>query len=218
MHDGRSKRYAGIIGVDFDNTLVTYGELFHEIALEQGLISPTIDKNKKSIRDHIRGLPDGEVEWQKIQALAYGPRMQDAKLIDGVRTFFKLCNLNNAKVYIISHKTEFVRHDKTQTNLRVEALRWMEENEFFRPASSGLGLCPDAIFFGETRCQKIDYIKKLCCTHFIDDLEETFLEESFPENVKKILYAPYRSSIVQPKMKVVADWNEINDYFFSEAH
>ena len=216
-HDGLNTGCERIIGVDFDNTLVSYDELFHEIALQQGLIPPTIAKSKKSIRDHLRGLPDGEVEWQKLQALAYGPRMRDAKLVDGVRAFFELCNRNRVKVYVVSHKTDFVSHDKTQTNLRMAALSWMEANKFFRPACDGLGLCPDAVFFGETRREKIDHIKKLCCTHFIDDLEETFSEESFPVNVKKILYAPHPPPIVRPKMKVVTNWQEINDYFFSET-
>ena len=43
-----------IIGVDLDNTLVTYDKLLHNLALEQGLIGLRVGKSKKQVRDAIR--------------------------------------------------------------------------------------------------------------------------------------------------------------------
>jgi hypothetical protein len=205
-----------IIGVDFDNTLVTYDELLHSLAVQQGLIHPTAEKNKKCIRDQIRQLPDGEIEWQRLQALAYGPRIVEARLIDGVWRFFKLCKQNKVKVYIISHKTEFANYDETHTNLRKAALDWMVANHFFQ--EEGFGLSPETVFFGAIRQEKIEYIKKLNCTHFIDDLEETFFEETFPSNVEKILFAPHPQPADLPGVKVVTSWQEVSDYFFSGSN
>ena len=43
-----------VVGLDFDNTLVTYDELLHLSALERRLIQPNIGKNKKEVRDAVR--------------------------------------------------------------------------------------------------------------------------------------------------------------------
>ena len=52
-------------------------------------------------------------------------------------------------------------------------------------------------------------------SHFIDDLEETFLEEGFPPTVQGILYAPAvdHSQAIE-KLMIATDWKEITQYFF----
>jgi len=82
-----------IIGVDFDNTLVSYDDVMHRAAVQQGLIPSDMKKSKKDIRDRIRQLPNGEMKWQKLQAIVYGARMEEARLIDDVQTFFEFCKL-----------------------------------------------------------------------------------------------------------------------------
>src|SRR5436190_2214352 len=111
-----------VIGVDFDNTLVSYDELFEQLVRERGLITGT---GKKVVRDQIRQIPNGEIEWQKLQGIAYGPRMAEAKVIEGVPQFFAACRKRGIPVHIISHKTEFANYDDTRTNLRQTALAWM---------------------------------------------------------------------------------------------
>ncbi|NJR20754.1 MAG: hypothetical protein HC786_00430 [Richelia sp. CSU_2_1] len=201
-----------IIGVDFDNTIVSYDDLMHGLAVEKGWISPEVSKSKKQIRDSIRQLPNGDIEWQKLQAIAYGRQMQEAKLIEGVRVFFQLCRQHQVQAYIVSHKTEYANYDETRTSLREAALNWMNKNGFF--SESGLGLSPEQVYFESTRSEKIERIKQLKCTDFIDDLEETFLEKSFPESVNKILYAPHQQHSGTLAVKVVSRWQEINEYFF----
>ncbi|MFC2022216.1 hypothetical protein ACFLTR_03280, partial [Chloroflexota bacterium] len=116
------------IGVDFDNTLVNYEDVMYRVALQYGLIRPGTRKSKKSIRDSIRQLADGETEWQRLQAILYGPMLREAKLTDGVKTFFELCKQRQVPVYTISHKTEYAAFGEPKTNLRVAALTWMKEN------------------------------------------------------------------------------------------
>ena len=43
-----------LLGLDFDNTLVLYDNLFHQIALEKGLIDHSVAANKIAIRDYLR--------------------------------------------------------------------------------------------------------------------------------------------------------------------
>lgn len=201
-----------IIGVDFDNTIVNYENIMHKIAVQRGLIPPDAKKSKKHIRDSIRQLPDGEMKWQKLQAIVYGSRMEEARLTNGVQIFFMSCKQHKVSVYIISHKTEYANFDETGINLRVTALTWMKKNRFFE--ANGLGLSEEAVYFESTRREKIERIKRLGCTHFIDDLEETFLEESFPINIEKILYAPHMQHSSPQTVRVVATWEEISNYFF----
>ncbi len=200
------------IGVDFDNTIVSYNELIYSAARERGLISSAVMKNKKEIRDVIRKLPDGEIEWQKLQAFVYGKGMENAVLMDGVAEFFDLCKGLSVPIFIISHKTQFASLDVDRVDLRETALEWMKRNNFFN--KKGVGLALDNVYFESTRQEKIDCVGTLGCTHFIDDLEETFLEKSFPDSVEKILFSPQGTDIKVENMRVCQSWDQINGYFF----
>jgi hypothetical protein len=202
-----------VCGIDFDNTIVTYDELLTKVARERGLIDAAAVQTKRHLRDRIRQLPDGEIEWQKCQALLYGQRISEATLADGVTAFLARCRERSIPVYIVSHKTEFSNYDTTRTNLRTAALGWMRANRFFDP--DGLGLTPHRVFFAGTRLEKIDRIRELACTHFIDDLEETFIEETFPPGTARILYEPGRQSPPPPGVALMRTWQEIRDYFFN---
>jgi hypothetical protein len=199
------------IGIDFDNTIVSYDDLLHGIALDRGLIGRDTSRTKRAVRDSIRRQPNGEVEWTKIQALVYGPLMKQARLIEGVPEFIRRCASAGMAVYIISHKTEYSGYDETRTNLRSAALAWMATARFFEP--DGLGLSPDAVYFEATRADKIARIKSVGCSHFIDDLEEVFLEPSFPAGVQKILYAP-DADRPSTNAAVMPTWKAVCDYFF----
>jgi len=202
-----------ILGVDFDNTLVSYDELMHKRALSLGLISADAPKNKKMIRDTIRLLPDGENEWQRLQAFAYGKGIDGAEMFEGVREFFHACRAAGITVFIISHKTEFARLDKEKTNLRDTALAWMAKNEFFE--KDGMGMSPDRVFFEPTIEAKIAKVKELACTHFIDDLEEIFLHETFPKAIHKILFVQSGSNALKASTncQILGSWKEISEYF-----
>ena len=72
-----------------------------------------------------------------------------------------------------------------KTPLRKAATNWMESQGFFNEKI--FCLSKENIFFEDTRQEKVERIKKLNIDVFIDDLEEVFAEENFP-NIKKILF------------------------------
>ncbi len=201
-----------IVGVDFDNTLVSYDGVMHKEALAFEMITPDTKKDKSIIRDTIRRLSDGENKWQKLQARVYGKAMDDAILIEGVQQFFHACKKIGLTVHVVSHKTEFAAADEDKTNLREAALQWMRTNKFFD--EDGLGFAENQIFFESARKDKISRIRGLGCTHFIDDLVEVFLEESFPADVEKILYDPHKQSSQIDNFTVLHNWYDIGHYFF----
>lgn len=200
------------IGIDFDNTIVSYDALIHGAALERGLIDADTGPGKRAVRDRIRQRPDGEVEWQKLQALVYGPLMPRASLIEGVREFVRVCRDRHVPVYVVSHKTELAGYDCTGTNLRTASLEWMAANAFFE--SGGLALGREDVFFESARAGKIARIASLGCTHFIDDLEEVFAEDGFPRAIDKLLYAPGAALDLTAAVKVMPTWSAIHEYFF----
>src|SRR5690242_1946598 len=106
---GRTMRADGElrVGVDFDNTLVSYDRVFHDLAVERKLIHPDVPMRKSAIRDHVRTRPDGEFHWQRLQATAYGPAIGSAGMCIGAEALFRLRRELGFSLAVISHKTEF---------------------------------------------------------------------------------------------------------------
>lgn len=201
-----------IIGVDFDNTIIRYDHLMRKIARDWNLVPPGCSANKEEIRGMIRNLPNGEISWQKLQATVYGSQIEQARMFNGVSLFIKTCRERKTPLFIVSHKTEYAAQDSENINLRDAAFQWMEHHSFFNP--DGLAFTRDHIYFEQSRKKKIDRIITLGCTHFIDDLIETFLDSAFPENIVKILFSPSASDVSLPDGEVVVSWNEIYNVFF----
>jgi hypothetical protein len=174
-----------VIGIDFDNTIAIYDTAFHAAALHHGLIALDTQIAKLPIRDAIRRRTGGELAWQRLQAEVYGPLMPQARLFDGVLAFLQDCQRRRYPVYVVSHKTKFASRDETQTNLRQAALEWMRSQGLLN--SEATGLSSERVFFESTRRDKIDRVRQLAFTHFVDDLQEVFLESAFPAEVTRIL-------------------------------
>jgi len=202
----------GVMGIDLDNTIISYDSLLHSLAHDQGLINGNVEVVKKDVRDAVRNLPNGEIEWQKLQGLVYGPGIRDAKLMDGVMDFFQLCLRLEVPVHIISHKTVFAPYDSTNTNLRTAALKWMYSQGLFEEKKTGL--TENSVSFEATRTGKLRRVVEFKCTHFIDDLEETFLESCFPAGVEKILYTPSMHVSSKCGASLKHSWEDIGVHIF----
>ena len=202
-----------VLAIDFDNTIVSYDDLICRVAVEMDLLPEGQSFNKEEARQLIRLQPDGEVAWQRVQAAIYGPRIGEANLIDGVVPFFQECKRRGYPVYVVSHKTEYASQDQTGTDLRSAAMGWMKDHGFFE--EQGLGLSSKNVYFEDTRPKKVARVASLGCSHLIDDLEETFMEESFPANVEKLLYSPHAARSPIPGVKSVSSWEAIADYVFN---
>ena len=195
------------VGIDFDNTIAAYDALFAFLAVEEGILPPMPVADKTTIRDAVRANPDGEMAWQHLQALAYGPRMGDAELMPNVDRFFRTCRESGIKVSVVSHKTQFPADCSVSSDLRKAAWSWMSEQGFF--SEKGFGLSAGDIIFESSRRKKIGRIKGLACTHFVDDLDEVFFEDGFPDDVRRMLYAPNGRVSGNLPFEMFHSWNEI---------
>ena len=194
------------IGIDFDNTLVDYSQVFLAAAKQRGLIGPAFDGSKRAVRDSIRSLPDGELTWQRLQGSVYGAGIGSAAMFEGADAFLRSCRTKGLDVFVISHKTRYGHHDPMRVDLRRAALDWMASRGFF--SGNGYGIPVERVFFESTRTAKIERIGAVGCTHFIDDLEEVFSDPDFPVEVLPILFAPsgaLRTGAVCPSWQQIAE-------------
>ena len=201
------------VGTDFDNTIVGYDHLFRPAARRLGIETPASLHTKTGLRDYIRSLPDGEVTWQKMQAHVYGPGMAEAILLEGFTAFLGCCRPHGVPVYIVSHKTRSAAQNP-DVDLRAASLQWMEMHGFFDEDATGLSL--SHVFFEDTRACKIDRIRQLGCTHFVDDMTEVLLDDRFPDGVVRILFAKDAGTQPLPDVVVCPSWYDVAAYLFRE--
>ena len=53
------------IGIDLDNTLICYDEVFKQYGEEFATLPEGIEPNRSEIKAYIRNQMDGEMVWQK---------------------------------------------------------------------------------------------------------------------------------------------------------
>jgi hypothetical protein len=194
------------IGVDFDNTIVCYDQVFHRVALERALIPQSLAANKGAIRDHLRRI-GREDDWTEIQGYVYGRRMSDAEPFPGVLDFFRRMVARRTPISIISHKTRHP-YKGPQYDLHAAALGWLELYGFFDP--NHIGLSREDVHFELTLPDKLARIGAAGCTHFIDDLPELLAEPAFPRGVARLLFDPAEVHTRVGGFLRVSSWTDLS--------
>src|SRR3954463_13809050 len=195
------------IGVDFDNTLVSYDEIFHRVAVEQGAIPADTPPTKLAVRDLLRR--DGrEAVWTQMQGTVYGARMDEARAYPGALEFLRWATARGIALCIISHKTKhpFVgpRHD-----LHEAGRRWVAKHLGGEHAL----VAAREVFFELTKEEKLARIHACGCDFYIDDLPEILLAPSFPAGVQRLLFDPEGHHPASDGITYAGSWQEIKDYF-----
>ena len=196
-----------MIGVDFDNTIVRYDDVFRRVALDLDLVPPHAATSKTSVRGHLRSIGQ-EDRWTELQGIIYGPRMIDAALFPGVATFFADCRAKGMPIAIVSHRTRFPYLGERHA-LHAAARDFLARHGFHDEA--GIGLPADRVFFEETKEGKLARIAAIGCTTFIDDLPELLADPRFPAGVRRILFDPHATQDAPAGVESAGSWAEIED-------
>ena len=193
-----------ILGLDFENTIIKYDELFHKIAFEKELIPANLPKEKNAVRDFLRQ-KNIEDEWTIIQGEVYGDRISEAKPFKGMLETLQTLIAKQISINIISHKTR-VPYMGPKKDLHAAAMTWLKLNHFFE--TEGLNLNEKQVFFEVTKEKKIDRIVKTGCTHYVDDLPEIL--KMIPNGIDKILFSPNGEHVPSENWSVIKSWEEMH--------
>jgi hypothetical protein len=193
-----------LIGLDFDNTIVSYDGLFHRVALEQGLIPADLPVSKVDVRDHLRRVGQ-EDRWTAMQGYVYGARMDDAVAYPGAVEFMRRARAEGIELAIVSHKTKHPFLGPAY-DLHAAARQWvlghLREND--------APLIPERrMFFELTKADKNARIAALGCDYFIDDLPEILLAPDFPSTTRAVLFDPDDHHREDMRLVRVSRWADL---------
>ncbi len=194
-----------LVGIDFDNTIVSYDKIYCIVAREQGTLPSHLTLTKTQLRNRLRAEGREDV-WTEMQGYVYGERMQEARPFPGVIEFFSYSEKSGIPVAIISHRTKYP-YRGPRYDLHIAAKQWLQENML-----TGTGqtlLREDQVFFEVSKEDKIKRIVQQGCTHFIDDLPEFLLDSNFPDKVTRILFDPESCYEDSPHFHRANSWEEI---------
>ncbi len=194
-----------VLGIDFDNTLVSYDGVFHRVASDQGLITPDIGRGKDDVRGYLRKV-DREDDWTKLQGEVYGARMHLASLYDGAAEAIRKLMAAGARIRIISHKTRFPF--KGPGYDLHEAARKFLASQGIAGAANGL-LEPTSVFFELTIAEKLKRIGSEECSIFIDDLPEILSHPQFPGHVRPVLFDPQDIHAGEGRFDRARSWRDV---------
>ena len=194
------------VGLDFDNTIVSYDKIFHCVALEQSLISDDIKASKIAVRDYLRQRDQNDI-WTELQGYVYGKRMLDADIFPGFKAFLQFSKDNDIEIIIVSHKTIYP-YKGEKYNLHDAAREFI--SEILTQDGKDL-IRADNIFFELTQNTKASRIANESCDFFVDDLPEIFQLDNFPIKPIKILFDPEanHADLNNQDLRVCKDWEMI---------
>ena len=202
------------IGIDFDNTIICYDDVFCNLAKSWQLVDADYQGAKKELKDKIQALPEGDLVWQRLQGKTYGEFIHQAQLFAGCKEFISHCNAQKVALFIVSHKTEFGHFDEKQISCALRHANGCVEQGL---SCVILPIPEENVFFETTREEKIARIKALNCTHFIDDLVEVLCSPLFPREVQRFLFQPIVEEIQDQTIKPYSNWTDIKNAIFTNA-
>jgi hypothetical protein len=195
------------IGIDFDNTIVSYDELFYKVACEKDVVPVNTPVNKLAVRDYLRKLGREEI-WTEMQGYVYGARMDEAIGYPGALDFIKRAAKDGHELFIVSHKTKYPFLG-VQYDLHAAARSWVTKHLHV----GGVPLiAPARIFFELTKEAKLKRAGQIGCEIFIDDLPEILLSEHFPPGVQRILFDPEcnHAGLELPGCRIIQSWSDFD--------
>ena len=195
------------IGFDFDNTIISYENLFYKIAKDISDLPSEIKKDKNSIRNFFLESKK-EDQFTILQGLVYGKEIMRATPTKNFLIILdRLFRQKNVKIFIVSHKTKYP-YKGEKINLRDAATNWIENN---LKINGKLSINLNNIFYESTIEEKIDRIKQLKCNFFIDDLPSVILK--LKKGTTPILYDPH-NNFSKLKIDKINNWLDLEKKIF----
>ncbi len=197
------------IGIDLDNTIIRYDQVFFDCARRQGWIDAAVPPTKHAVCAAVRALPDGEIWWTRLQGLVYGQHITEAEPAPGLEAFLETCRARGLRVSVVSHKTRQPAMGP-RLDLHAAALLWLERH-LFRHAGR-FGLTNADLHFEPTQDAKAARLLRLGCTHLVDDLLVFLEHPDLQGRLHRTLYAPEPPAVTPPDITVCRSWTEVGEH------
>jgi thiamine kinase-like enzyme len=202
------------IGIDLDNTIISYDKSFAIVGKVLGLIPVEWYGSKLEVRDYLRNSLDGETKWQRLQGKVYGRYLHLSELYAGVYRFLWRCKRKGFSIDIVSHKTEFGHYDEEKISLRKAAIDFLKNSGLY--LENNKESIVRNIYFHNTKEEKVERINKENYFYFIDDLTEILKHSLLNNDTRKILFDPNLaySKFPEERIEIATTWAEIEDFIF----
>jgi hypothetical protein len=194
-----------IIGLDFDNTIVNYTGIFHEVAVNHRWLPSHVGNSKRDVKDYFIENGD-EGRWTELQGLVYGSEIHKAVPYPGVIEFIDAAKRAGHEIVIISHKTQYP-YIGEKVDFHVAAKSWLDGKQI-----SAIDRVPSSqCYFNETKEAKLQKINELGCSIFIDDLPSILQHDSFPKRCRGVLFAP-NENVDSAIVDRIVSWSEAHSF------
>lgn len=189
-----------LVGLDIDNTVIEYGRIFSEIAVERGIVEESCRfLDKKELRERLidQGMED---MFTAIQGQVYGKELFRVKIRAELKIAISALEDCGCTIVLVSHKT---RHPYMgpKYDLRKAADEWLRMNGITEGRKKQI-----EVHYADTVKEKIEIVKSLGCHYFVDDLSKIVRElECFTNG---ILYDPSGNQTGACKY-CISEWREL---------
>jgi len=190
------------IGIDLDNTIAIYDNLFSKYA--SNLLGVKGCRNKKEVAHYLKN-QNREKDWTFLQGEVYGKYMTEASVAKHFIERISSIDLSEAVFEIVSHRSLFPSSGALY-NMRNIAYDWIELN--ISPYTQ-INIYK-SVFFFETIEEKIQFISESSYFAFVDDLPFIFENNHFPKNTRAFLFTNGEKISNNPFFEELNSWENFN--------
>lgn len=188
------------IGLDFDNTIVSYEKVYRRLVEEHGAEIVPGQSAKNTLRDYFHRKGESNI-FTQIQGEVYGPGLAGAEAYPGFSSCLEQLTAGGWKVVVVSHRTKHPLAGPAH-DLHQAARQFLE-------TSGWLGEKIKEAHFEETKEAKLARIAYCGCKFFVDDLPEILAHPAFPPNCQPILFDPSSHPERDAPHRRVRHWDEL---------
>ena len=188
------------IGLDFDNTIVSYEKVYRRLVEKHGAEIVPGQSAKNILRDYFHRKGEADI-FTRIQGEVYGSGLAGAEAYPGFSSCLEQLTADGWKVVVVSHRTKYPLAGPTH-DLHQAARQFLE-------TSGWLGQKIREAYFEGTKEAKLMRIARCGCNFFVDDLPEILTHPAFPKDCQPLLFDPSGHPEKGTLHKRVRHWNEL---------
>lgn len=194
-----------IVGLDFDNTIVSYEKAIARLIEAKDLMLDPISSTKNDLKRYF--IESGnESGWTELQGELYGPFMRYAEPFVGALESMEDMLRSGNTLVVVSHRSRFPYMGE-KYDLHDAARQWLKRWMGSKKDRLGRSLISE-VYFLEEKDMKLQKIREIGCDIFLDDLVSILRDPDFPRETRRALFDPNGQSCEDGQYSRVGSWDE----------